>query len=89
MFSLNQFTDEEKMLKEMVNKFANERIGPKVLQMDEEQKMDPTIIQGCFENGEKFFFFLVVDEKINKFILLDEIKRIDGIGNRRKVWRKW
>ena len=48
---LNYFTDEEKMLKEMVRKFSNERIAPKVFQMDEEQKMDPLIIKECFENG--------------------------------------
>eukprot|EP01091_Cochliopodium_minus_P008977 TRINITY_DN2124_c0_g1_i2.p2 TRINITY_DN2124_c0_g1~~TRINITY_DN2124_c0_g1_i2.p2 ORF type:complete len:407 (+),score=136.27 TRINITY_DN2124_c0_g1_i2:1339-2559(+) len=51
IFPLSHLTDEEKMLKEMVRKFANDRIGPKVLQMDEEQKMDPVIIKECFENG--------------------------------------
>ena len=51
---LSHFTDEERMIKESVQKFAREKIQPKVLEMDEQQKMDPSIIKACFEQGNFF-----------------------------------
>lgn len=34
-----------------VSKFANEVILPKVREMDEEEKMDPAVVEQCFEQG--------------------------------------
>lgn len=39
------------MMKESVEKFANEEILPKVREMDEAEKMDPTIVEKLFEQG--------------------------------------
>ncbi|CUA70369.1 acyl-Coenzyme A dehydrogenase, short/branched chain [Rhizoctonia solani] len=49
--SLNQFTEEEQMLRDVVSRFAREAVAPKVREMDEAEKMDPAIIKGLFENG--------------------------------------
>ncbi|KAK6907989.1 hypothetical protein I203_101990 [Kwoniella mangroviensis CBS 8507] len=49
--SLWSFTEEENMLRETVRRFAEDVIGPKVSKMDEEEKMDPEVIQGLFDNG--------------------------------------
>ncbi|CAE6404786.1 unnamed protein product [Rhizoctonia solani] len=49
--SLNKFTEEEEMLRDVVSRFAREVVAPKVREMDEAEKMDPSIIKGLFENG--------------------------------------
>ncbi|CCM01037.1 uncharacterized protein FIBRA_03085 [Fibroporia radiculosa] len=49
--SLDVLTEEEKMLKESVARFAQEVIAPKVREMDEAEMMDPEIIQKLFEQG--------------------------------------
>ncbi|TFK43126.1 acyl-CoA oxidase [Crucibulum laeve] len=49
--SLDTFTDEEQMLREAVQRFATEVVGPKVREMDENENMDPAIIKGLFEQG--------------------------------------
>ncbi|CAK5266596.1 unnamed protein product [Mycena citricolor] len=49
--SLDVFTDEENMLRESVQRFATEVVGPKVREMDEKEQMDPAIIKGLFEQG--------------------------------------
>ncbi|KIM45762.1 hypothetical protein M413DRAFT_440800 [Hebeloma cylindrosporum] len=49
--SLSTFTDEEQMLREAVKRFATTVVAPKVREMDENESMDPTIIQGLFEQG--------------------------------------
>ncbi|EIW82036.1 acyl-CoA oxidase [Coniophora puteana RWD-64-598 SS2] len=49
--SLDTFTDEEQLLRESVQRFAAEVVGPKVREMDEKEKMDPEIIKGLFEQG--------------------------------------
>ena len=36
---------------ESVQKFANDVILPKARDMDENEQMDPTIIEQCFEQG--------------------------------------
>lgn len=36
---------------ESVSKFANEIIAPKVRDMDEQEKMDPEVVERCFEQG--------------------------------------
>lgn len=49
--SLHTFTEEEELLRDTVRKFSEEMVAPKVREMDESEKMDPSIIQGLFENG--------------------------------------
>ncbi|CAE6443707.1 unnamed protein product [Rhizoctonia solani] len=49
--SLNKFTEEEEMLRDVVSRFAREVVAPKVREMDEAEKMDPAIVKGLFENG--------------------------------------
>ncbi|NXC75788.1 ACDSB protein, partial [Anhinga anhinga] len=48
---LQTFTEEEMMLKNMVTKFAQERVAPLVQKMDENSKMEDSVIQGLFEQG--------------------------------------
>ncbi|KIK07588.1 hypothetical protein K443DRAFT_673173 [Laccaria amethystina LaAM-08-1] len=49
--SLDTFTDEENMLRDAVKRFATEAVGPKVREMDENEQMDPLIINGLYEQG--------------------------------------
>jgi hypothetical protein len=49
--SLAKLSDEEEMLREAVRRFATEVVEPKVREMDENEKMDPAIIKGLFEQG--------------------------------------
>lgn len=44
-------SEEEKALVTSVKEFAQTKIKPKVLQMDEQQQMCPDIIKECFSNG--------------------------------------
>lgn len=39
------------MMAEAVSKFAAESIGPKVREMDEAEAMDPSVVEGLFEQG--------------------------------------
>nr|XP_028585851.1 short/branched chain specific acyl-CoA dehydrogenase, mitochondrial [Podarcis muralis] len=48
---LQTFTEEEIMIKEMVKKFAHERVLPLVQKMDADAKMDDSVVQGLFEQG--------------------------------------
>ena len=43
---------------EVVKRFAQDVIGPKVREMDENEMMDPSIIHGLFEQGVRNFTFL-------------------------------
>jgi alkylation response protein AidB-like acyl-CoA dehydrogenase len=44
-------TDEEQLLQESVRRFARREIAPLARQMDEAQKMDPSLIRKLFEQG--------------------------------------
>ncbi|XP_045671708.1 short/branched chain specific acyl-CoA dehydrogenase, mitochondrial [Ursus americanus] len=48
---LQMFTEEEVMIKNTVKKFAQEQVAPLVSTMDENSKMDASIIQGLFQQG--------------------------------------
>ncbi|XP_010223754.1 PREDICTED: short/branched chain specific acyl-CoA dehydrogenase, mitochondrial [Tinamus guttatus] len=48
---LQTFTEEEIMLKNMVKKFAQERVAPLVQKMDENSKLEESVIKGLFEQG--------------------------------------
>jgi len=45
------FTETEQAMAEAVSKFANDAILPKVRDMDENEKMDPEIVEQLFEQG--------------------------------------
>ncbi|KAH9167368.1 acyl-CoA oxidase [Lactarius sanguifluus] len=49
--SLDAFTEEEELLRESVRRFAQDVVGPKVREMDENEGMDPAVIKGLFEQG--------------------------------------
>ncbi|THV04503.1 acyl-CoA dehydrogenase NM domain-like protein [Dendrothele bispora CBS 962.96] len=49
--SLDVFTEEEEMIRETVRRFATEVVQPKVREMDENEQMDTSIIQGLFQQG--------------------------------------
>ncbi|KAI0272782.1 putative acyl-CoA dehydrogenase short-branched chain precursor [Gloeopeniophorella convolvens] len=49
--SLHTWTEEEDLLRESVRRFAQDVVGPKVQEMDENEMMDPAIIKGLFEQG--------------------------------------
>lgn len=51
MSAITMQSDDERMFVEEVEKFARDRIAPKVLEMDEAEKMDRSIIDQCFEMG--------------------------------------
>ncbi|BGP15051.1 hypothetical protein JCM10213v2_003006 [Rhodosporidiobolus nylandii] len=49
--SLYSLTEEERMLKELVKKFSEDVVAPRVEAMDENEQMDPAIIEGLFAQG--------------------------------------
>nr|CAG8440562.1 12071_t:CDS:10 [Entrophospora candida] len=49
--SLNTLTEEEEMLRDSVARFAQEKILPKVKEMDEKDTIDPSVFSGLFEQG--------------------------------------
>ncbi|KAI8884064.1 acyl-CoA dehydrogenase NM domain-like protein [Backusella circina FSU 941] len=49
--SLHAFTEEELMLKDTVARFAQEVVKPKVLEMDEKEKLDADILKALFDQG--------------------------------------
>lgn len=77
---LTQLSDEEVALKETVKRFSNDVIAPLVKEMDKTSKMDPRVIEGCFENGlmgvevpaeyggaeANFFNLILIIEEISK-----------------------
>lgn len=48
---ITHFSETETMMADQVSKFANEVILPKVREMDENEQMDPNIVEQCFEQG--------------------------------------
>lgn len=48
---INHMSETETLMAESVSKFANDIIAPKVREMDEAEKMDPEIVERCFEQG--------------------------------------
>ncbi|GAA5971818.1 hypothetical protein JCM11641_001525 [Rhodosporidiobolus odoratus] len=49
--SLYTLTEEERMLKELVKKFSDDVVAPRVEAMDENEKMDPEVIKALFDQG--------------------------------------
>jgi alkylation response protein AidB-like acyl-CoA dehydrogenase len=67
----------------LVAKFAQEKIAPKVRQMDETKTQDPEIIKGLFENG---FMGIEIDEKyggsglnfMTTILAVEELSKVDS-----------
>jgi alkylation response protein AidB-like acyl-CoA dehydrogenase len=49
--ALTQLTDDERLFRDTVRRFATEQISPLVRTMDESQQMDPTLIRKLFDLG--------------------------------------
>jgi len=49
--SLTNLTEEEEMFRDSIADFAAEEVRPKVREMDENQSLDPGLIDQCFEMG--------------------------------------
>ncbi|KAI9030937.1 acyl-CoA dehydrogenase/oxidase [Phycomyces nitens] len=49
--SLQSFTEEEIMMKDTVARFAKQVVGPKVMEMDEQERMDKGVLKSLFEAG--------------------------------------
>ncbi|GAA94253.1 uncharacterized protein L969DRAFT_55113 [Mixia osmundae IAM 14324] len=81
--SLFTFTEEENMLRESVQKFAQDMVVPRVREMDEAEKMDPAIIKGLFDQG-----FMAVETAADlggaecsftsAIIVIEELAKIDA-----------
>ncbi|KAM8924354.1 short/branched chain specific acyl-CoA dehydrogenase, mitochondrial [Pelodytes ibericus] len=80
---LDVFTDEEIMVRDMVRKFAQERIAPLVKSMDANSKLDQSVIQGLFELG---LMGIEVDQKyggtgasfISSILVIEELAKVDA-----------
>lgn len=48
---ITHLSSTEALMGETVAKFASELVLPKVREMDEAEKMDPAIVEACFEQG--------------------------------------
>jgi len=48
---LTILSNDEQMFVDEILKFAKNQIGPKVMQMDHTEKMDPEVVKQCFEMG--------------------------------------
>ncbi len=49
--ALTVLTDDERQFQEMIRAFAEEKVRPRVEKMDEEQKLDPTLVRDVFDLG--------------------------------------
>nr|XP_004659329.2 short/branched chain specific acyl-CoA dehydrogenase, mitochondrial [Jaculus jaculus] len=80
---LQTFTDEEIIMKKSVRKFAQEKIAPLVSIMDENSKMEESIIQGLFQQG---LMGIDVDEKyggtgasfFSSISAIEELAKVDA-----------
>uniref|UniRef100_A0A8C2URF5 Short/branched chain specific acyl-CoA dehydrogenase, mitochondrial n=1 Tax=Chinchilla lanigera TaxID=34839 RepID=A0A8C2URF5_CHILA len=80
---LQTFTDDEMMMKSTVKKFAKEQIAPLVSIMDENSKMEKSIIQGLFQQG---LMGIEVDEKyggtgasfFSAILVIEELAKVDA-----------
>lgn len=80
--AVTDFTEEENELRANVTRFAKEKIGPKVKEMDQNSKLDPGILRGLFEQG---YMGLETPEELGGFggnftssiIVIEELSKID------------
>lgn len=79
---ITTLTDEEKMMKETVSRFAKEQLQPLVREMDDQSQMDEGIIQSLFDQG---LMGIEIDSKyggagstfFSSIIAIEELARVD------------
>ncbi|XP_062959293.1 short/branched chain specific acyl-CoA dehydrogenase, mitochondrial [Cynocephalus volans] len=80
---LQTFTDDEMMIKSSVKKFAQEQIAPLVSTMDENSKLEKSVIQGLFQQG---LMGIEVDTKyggtgasfFSSILVIEELAKVDA-----------
>ncbi|KAK2490857.1 hypothetical protein MC885_017883 [Smutsia gigantea] len=80
---LQTFTKEEMMIKRTVKKFAQEQVAPLVSTMDENSKMEKSVIQGLFQQG---LMGIEIDPKyggtgasfFSSILVIEELARVDA-----------
>ncbi|XP_054975084.1 short/branched chain specific acyl-CoA dehydrogenase, mitochondrial [Sorex araneus] len=80
---LQTFTDEELLMKSTVKKFAQEQIAPLVSTMDENSKMDKSVIEGLFQQG---LMGIEIDTKyggtgasfFSSILVIEELAKVDA-----------
>ncbi len=55
---VTKLSEEEQAIRDLAAKVSREKIAPLVRKMDQESKMDPSIIKALFENGVRFLWFI-------------------------------
>src|SRR5690554_4476091 len=81
--SLNQFTEDEMMLKEAAADFAKSMVAPLVHEMDQQAKLKPELIQAFFEQG---LMGIEIPEKYDggggtffmSILAIEEISKVDA-----------
>ncbi|KAM5141082.1 short/branched chain specific acyl-CoA dehydrogenase, mitochondrial [Mantella aurantiaca] len=79
---LATFTEEEAMIRDMVQKFSQDRIAPLVKTMDANSKMDDSVIEGLFDLG---LMGVEVDPKyggtgasfFSSILVIEELAKVD------------
>lgn len=79
---LTALTDEEKLLFDSVLEYAEKSIRPRVMDMDEAQKMEPSIISDFFDNG---YMCIEIPEEFgglessffNAILVIEALSRVD------------
>lgn len=80
---LQTFTDEELMMKTTVKRFAQEQVAPLVSTMDENSKMEKSVIQGLFQQG---LMGIEIDTKyggtgasfFSSVLVIEELAKVDA-----------
>ncbi|XP_022424230.1 short/branched chain specific acyl-CoA dehydrogenase, mitochondrial isoform X3 [Delphinapterus leucas] len=80
---LQTFTDDEMMIKSTVKKFAQEQIAPLVSKMDENSKMEKSVIRGLFQQG---LMGIEIDTKyggtgasfFSSILVIEELAKVDA-----------
>ncbi|XP_012579300.1 PREDICTED: short/branched chain specific acyl-CoA dehydrogenase, mitochondrial [Condylura cristata] len=80
---LQTFTEEELMIQSTVKKFAQEQIAPLVSMMDENSRMEKSVIQGLFQQG---LMGIEIDTKyggtgasfFSSVLVIEELAKVDA-----------
>lgn len=80
---LQTFTEEELMMKTAVKRFAQEQVAPLVSTMDENSKMEKSVIQGLFQQG---LMGIEIDTKyggtgasfFSSVLVIEELAKVDA-----------
>nr|XP_046189590.1 short/branched chain specific acyl-CoA dehydrogenase, mitochondrial-like [Oncorhynchus gorbuscha] len=81
---LQTYSEEEGMMRDAVNKFAQERLAPFVSKMDENSLMDPEVIKSLFEQG--YLMGIEIDPEyggtgstfFSSILVIEELAKVDA-----------